>query len=298
MAHVLSLIADKAKTSLDHEFAERISRQLLGAGLDPAEPVWLAPGEALEFAFSGDPETAADIARTIIGTHPIDRAVTGRHRRRKKALVADMDSTVIGQECIDELADEFGVGPQVAAITERAMRGEIAFEQALRERVGLLKGMPVATAEEVLAKRITLTPGAGTLVATMAAAGAATVLVTGGFTLFADRIGRQLGFSRARANKLEIEGNRLTGRVAEPILGRQGKRAALEETAEGLGLDLADTLAIGDGANDLDMLARAGLGVAFHAKPKVRGEARVAIDHADLAAVLFLQGYRRDEFAG
>ena len=217
--------------------------------------------------------------------------------RRKRLFVADMDSTMIGQECIDELADYVGLKAHVAAITERAMRGEIAFEPALRERVALLKGLPVAIVEEVIAKRITLTPGARTLVATMRANGARTCLVSGGFTLFTGRIAAMIGFDEHRGNVLSIEDGKLAGRVEEPILGRDAKLAALIELRDRLGLSPQDTLAAGDGANDIPMIEAAGLGVAYRAKPKVADAAHARIDRGDLTALLYLQGYARAGFA-
>jgi phosphoserine phosphatase len=208
-----------------------------------------------------------------------------------------MDSTMIGQECIDELADYAGLKAHVAAITNRAMRGEIAFEPALRERVALLEGLSVSVIEEVLRDRIKLTPGARTLVKTMRANGARTCLVSGGFTLFTDRIAAMIGFDENRANSLTIvDGHKLAGTVAEPIFGRDGKRAALLDLRGELGLGKNDTMAIGDGANDIDMIAEAGLGIAYHAKPKVALAAPARIDHGDLTALLYVQGYRRDEF--
>ena len=217
--------------------------------------------------------------------------------RRKHLFVADMDSTMIGQECIDELADYVGLKAHVAAITERAMRGEIAFEPALRERVALLKGLPVAVVEEVIEKRITLTPGGRALVATMRRNGGTTCLVSGGFTLFTGRIARMIGFDENRGNTLVVEDDKLAGRVEEPILGREAKLATLVELRERLGLAPSDTLAAGDGANDLAMIEAAGLGVAYHAKPKVAEAAHARIDHGDLTALLYLQGYARADFA-
>ncbi len=218
--------------------------------------------------------------------------------RRKKLFVADMDSTAIGQECIDELAAELGLRDQVAAITTRAMRGEIAFAPALRERVALLSGLPTEIIGKVLSTRIAITPGAETLVATMRASGAYTTLVSGGFTVFVEPVARQIGFDESRANTLLSEGGRFTGRVAEPILGPDAKEGALTELQARLGLLPEETLAVGDGANDAGMIRRAGLGVAFHAKPALRAVADAAVDHADLTALLYLQGYRRDEFIG
>ncbi|HMJ28665.1 MAG TPA: phosphoserine phosphatase SerB, partial [Xanthobacteraceae bacterium] len=216
--------------------------------------------------------------------------------RRKKLLLADMDSTMIEQECIDELADYAGLKAHVARITERAMRGEIEFEPALRERVALLKGLPVSVVDEVLQKRITPTPGGRELVATMRAHGAYTCLISGGFTLFTGAVARMLGFQEHRANELIVQDGKLTGEVKEPILGRAAKLATLIELRESFDLDDIDTLAVGDGANDLDMIQVAGLGVACHAKPAVAAAAAARIDHGDLTALLYAQGYRRDEF--
>ncbi|MDP1907501.1 MAG: phosphoserine phosphatase SerB, partial [Hyphomicrobium sp.] len=218
---------------------------------------------------------------------------------RRRLLVADMESTIIEQECLDELADYAGMRERIAGITERAMRGEIAFEPALRERVALLEGLPVSVVEEVLRDRIRLTAGARILVATMRANGARTCLVSGGFTLFTDRVAAMIGFDEARANTLTlIDGHKLAGTVAEPIFGRDGKRAALLEMRQELGLAKEETMAIGDGANDLDMIVEAGLGVAYHAKPKVAAAAAARIDHGDLTALLYVQGYKREEFIG
>jgi phosphoserine phosphatase len=217
--------------------------------------------------------------------------------RRKRLLLADMDSTMIRQECIDELADMAGVGAQVAAITARAMNGEIGFEGALRERVGLLAGQPEAIIDRVLAERITAMPGGRTLVATMKAHGARAALVSGGFTAFTARVAVMLGFDEHRANRLLAEGGVLTGMVAEPILGREAKVAALHGITAAMGVTPADVLAIGDGANDLGMLGAAGMGVALHAKPAVQAQAALRVNHGDLTACLFLQGYTAAEFA-
>jgi phosphoserine phosphatase len=203
---------------------------------------------------------------------------------------------MIGQECIDELAGHVGMKAHVAAITERAMRGELQFEPALRERVALLKGLPEAVVDEVIADRITLTPGGRTLVATMRANGAYSCLVSGGFTLFTDRIAAMIGFDENRANRLLVEGGKLAGAVAEPILGSTAKLATLQELRARFALQDDSTLAVGDGANDLPMIEAAGLGVAYHGKPVVQQAARARIDHGDLTALLYMQGYRRDEF--
>src|SRR6266536_3571094 len=215
---------------------------------------------------------------------------------RKRLLVADMDSTMIGQECVDELADKVGLKSRIAAITERAMNGEIAFEPALRERVELLRGLPLTIIDDVLAERIRVSPGALALVHTMRAHGAYTCLVSGGFTLFTDRVAAMIGFHENRANRLIVAARRIEG-VEEPILGRDAKLAALLELSEKLKLARAQTLAVGDGANDLAMLEAAGLGVAYRARPKVAASARARIDHGDLPALLYIQGYRREEFA-
>jgi phosphoserine phosphatase len=260
---------------------------------------WLDEGFAADVRFSLDDETVGAVAtrlRQALEAQNIDVIVQPVAIRRKALLVADMDSTMIAQECLDELADLVGLRDHIAAITERAMRGEIEFEGALRERVALLAGLPLEAIARLADERIMPTPGAHTLVATMRAHGAYAVLVSGGFTLFADRVAERLGFDEARANQLEIRGAVLSGAILPPILGREGKRAVLEDLSAKLGLERAATLAIGDGANDLDMLQHAGLGVAFHAKPRVAAVAQARIDHADLTALLYAQGYRRADF--
>ena len=226
----------------------------------------------------------------------IDVVVQPAIARRKKLFLADMDSTMIGQECIDELADFAGLKAHVAGITERAMRGEIAFEPALRERVALLKGLPVGVVDEVLKQRITATPGGRELVMTMRAHGAYTCLISGGFSLFTNAVAAMIGFQENRANELKVAHGKLTGEVAEPILGRAAKLATLVELREAFDLDNLDTLVVGDGANDLGMIEAAGLGVAYHAKPAVAAAAAARIDHGDLTALLYAQGYRREEF--
>ncbi len=267
--------------------AERVCAAVEATG----ETVWLSPGRAFDIPFAGD----AAAARAALGDARCDVNVLPVAGRRKKLLVADMDSTIIACECLDELADMAGLKAPIAAITERAMRGEIAFEGALRERVALLKGLPLAALERTWRERVRLNPGARALTATMRRHGARTLLVSGGFTYFTSRVAAEAGFHDAQANTLRDDGTALTGTVAEPILGRAAKRLALEDEAAKLGIDPADTLAVGDGANDLDMVARAGLGVAYRAKPVLAEAAASRIDHGDLTALLYLQGYRDDE---
>ncbi|HEY1736804.1 MAG TPA: phosphoserine phosphatase SerB, partial [Methylovirgula sp.] len=234
--------------------------------------------------------------REECGAWPLDIVLQPIAHRRKKLFVADMDSTMIGQECIDELAEIGGLRSEIAVITERAMRGEIAFEPALRERIELLRGLPAESIAEVLAKRITLMPGATTLVRTLRAHGVYTALISGGFTQFTKEIAAKIGFDMHIGNVLGIKDGRLTGLIEEPVLGTSAKLDALEGLAAKRGVKLAETLAVGDGANDLAMLARAGLGVAFHAKPAVAAVAHARIDHCDLTAILYAQGYRAEEF--
>jgi phosphoserine phosphatase len=264
-------------------------------------PQWLDRGSAVDILFTpesgNDNRATADRIRRLLDGRPIDIVVQPVAHRRKRLLLADMDSTMIGQECIDELADVVGKKAHVAAITERAMRGEIEFAPALIERVALLKGLPASIIDTVIAERIVLTAGARTLVATMRANGAHSCLVSGGFTLFTTKIAAMIGFDEARANTLVVDTNgRLTGEVAAPILGRDAKLSTLVQLRHQFGLAKADTLVAGDGANDLAMIADAGLGVAYHAKPAVAAAAAARIDHGDLTALLYAQGYAREAF--
>jgi phosphoserine phosphatase len=258
----------------------------------------LASGAA-DIFFEADEAGAAAaktrLAATLAG-EKVDAIVQPAEGRRKRLLLADMDSTLIEQECVDELAARAGIGAHVAAITERAMRGELAFEPALRERVRLLARLPVTVIDEVLAKKITLTPGARVLVQTMRTAGAYTALVSGGFVQFTSAIAARLGLDEHRANQLVVRDGRLTGEVAEPIIGRDAKLATLRELTARHGLRQGETLAVGDGANDLAMLGAAGLGVAYRAKPAVAAAAHARVDHADLTALLYAQGFRKEEF--
>lgn len=257
---------------------------------------WLSPGKAFDVPFTGDPDAVKASLRELVRDEwLLDVNVVPAPNRRKKLLIADMDSTIIGCECIDELADHVGLKPKVAAITERAMRGELDFPSALRERVALLKGLKLEALAQVYAQRVRLNPGARELTATMRAHGARTILVSGGFTYFTQRVAEKAGFETQQGNRLGDDGNALTGRVEEPILGREAKLEALEREAARLGLSPSDALAVGDGANDLDMIGRAGLGVAYHAKPIVAVAAGASIAHGDLTGLLYLQGYREDE---
>ncbi len=265
---------------------------------------WLSPGEAWEGEFvTNEVGVSAELRKEVQFalnglTLDINIVTAEPQLRRNRLLVADMESTIIRQECLDELADFVGLRDRISEITARAMRGELDFEAAIKERVGLLKDMDAGKLEEVYAKRVTLMPGAGILLATMKANGAHCALVSGGFDFFAERICKRLGFDDFRANRLEIEGGKLTGKVMEPILGREAKLAALEGYKKEMGLQRALTMATGDGANDLAMIKAAGLGVAFRAKPVVAAEADASITHGDLTALLYLQGYTRDEFVG
>jgi phosphoserine phosphatase len=296
MSLVATLICNPTNPALDSTIVDGARAVLPSSG--PAK--WLFDEVAVDIPFtsSEDIGTIANRLRKARGDLPIDIVVQPEIARRKKLFLADMDSTMIEQECIDELADFAGLKAHVAAITERAMRGEIEFEPALRERVALLKGLAADVADEVLAGHITLTPGGRELVATMRAHGAYTCLISGGFTLFTNAIAAMIGFQENRGNELLVADGKLTGKVAEPILGRAAKLATLNELREAFDLDDLDTLVVGDGANDLGMIQKAGLGVAYHAKPAVAAAAHARIDFGDLTALLYAQGYRRDEFAG
>jgi phosphoserine phosphatase len=296
MSLVATLICNPANPALDSTVVDGARAVLPSPG--PAQ--WLFDEVAVDIPFDGSEDIGAIVTRlrAARGDLPIDIVVQPRLDRRKKLFLADMDSTMIGQECIDELADFAGLKAHVAVITERAMRGEMAFEPALRERVALLKGLPVGVIDEVLKTRISLTPGGRELVATMRAHGAYTCLISGGFTLFSNAVAAMIGFDENRANELKVEGGKLTGEVAEPIQGRAAKLATLIEQREAFDLDNLDTLVVGDGANDLGMIEAAGLGVAYHAKPAVAAAAAARIDHGDLTALLYAQGYRREEFVG
>ena len=294
-AFVLVLIARRGE---GRALAEAVGVVL--AATDPGEVTWLSRDEACEIAFDAPDFAAARAVRDPIavrlGALPIDVCVVPAEGRRKRLLVADMDSTIIEQECIDEMADMLGLKARIAAITERAMRGELQFEAALTERLTLLAGLSEGELQRVFDERVTLMPGARTLIATMRGAGAYTALVSGGFSFFTSRVAAAVGFDVNQANTLDVADGRLTGRVVGAILGREAKLAALEQYRVARGLKADETMAVGDGANDLAMIGAAGLGVAYRAKPLVAAEADAGITYGDLTALLFLQGYRRDEF--
>ncbi len=303
MSYVATLISPAARPAVTEALAARVAAKLPQARVGG----WLHPGVAIDIVFGDPPDrpgaTAGLLKKlsaelcSVIGAALVDVVLQPLDRRRKKLLVADMDSTMIGQECIDELADYAGLKDRVAAITARAMAGEIAFTPALRERVALLRGLPVSTIDQVIAERIRPNPGAAALVQTMRAHGAYTCVVTGGFTAFMAPLAATMGFDEYHANTLLTDAaGRLTGTVAEPVLGREAKRDTLLALRERLRLRREDTLAVGDGANDVPMIEAAGLGLAFHGKPVLREKAAACIDHGDLTALLYAQGYRREDF--
>jgi phosphoserine phosphatase len=298
MTHVATLICNPAAPVLDEPALARAAAACPAASV----PYWLEPGIAADLPFTAgadlDKRHMIDALRAALADLPVDIAVQPVAHRRKLLLLADMDSTMIGQECVDELADRVGLKPQVAAITERAMRGEIAFAPALRERVALLRNLPLSVVDEVMVGHITINRGGSTLVRTMRGHGAYTCLISGGFTLFAERVAGIIGFDESRANHLMVEGGLLTGEVAEPVLGADAKLATLRELVAQRGIAIDQTLAVGDGANDLAMIEAAGLGVAYRAKPVVAARADARIEHGDLTALLYLQGYAREEFVG
>lgn len=284
-------------THPDHPVLERVMAESLRNAWGGGDAVWLDPGVAAEFPLATMPANRWEVWQAMQGLG-VDLVIQSAGGRKKRLLIADMDSTMIEQECIDELADAAGVGALVAAITTRAMNGELDFEAALKERVGLLKGLPTAAIATVLQDRITLTSGGPTLLATMKANGAYTALVSGGFTAFTGKIADRLGFDENRANTLLTSNGHLTGEVAHPILGKAAKVAALQQISARLGITPAEALAVGDGANDLGMLSAAGTGVALHAKPMVAAQCEVRVNHGDLTSLLYLQGYAREEFVG
>ena len=292
MSLVATLISSPEAAVLTRDVADSATRALRARA-----PRWLADGIACDIDLPEDAdatEAEARLREALAGL-PLDVAVQPAEGRRKRILIADMDSTMIDQECIDELAAEVGLKDHVSAITRRAMNGEIAFEPALRERVALLKGLPLSVIDKVIAERITLASGGPQLVATMRRHGAWAALVSGGFTLFTGPVAQRLGFDEHQSNTLVAEGGILAGTVADPVLGREAKAEALTAIAARFGVTPADAVAVGDGANDLAMIGLAGMGVALHAKPTVAAQARFRIDHGDLTALLYLQGYSAGE---
>ena len=282
-------------THPDRPVLERATVESLRNAWGGGDAVWLDPGVAAEFPLESMPANRWEVWEALQSLR-VDLIIQPAEGRRKRLLLADMDSTMIEQECIDELADEAGVGAHVAAITARAMNGELEFEAALKERVGLLKGLPASVIDHVIRDRITLMSGGTVLLSTMKAHGAHSALVSGGFTAFTAQIADVLGFDENRANTLMMEDGLLTGEVALPILGKQAKVDALQEICARLGITPAQVLAVGDGANDLGMLGLAGTGVALHTKPSVAAQCACRVNHGDLTALLYMQGYAREEF--
>lgn len=294
-AHALVFVASPEDKPAYREALLMLGRVALSRKLPP--PRVLSGWESAEWIYDSVDGELRQEAAAAVAEIPVDWALTPVEGRRKRLLIADMDSTIINVECLDELADFAGIKAEIAAITERAMKGELEFEPALRERVGKLKGLATAALQRTYDERVRLNPGAATLVRTMAKHGARCVLVSGGFTFFTSRVAEAASFHAHRANVLLDDGATLTGAVREPILGRAAKLEALQSEAQGLGVAVQDALAIGDGANDLDMIKAAGLGIAYRAKPLVAAEADAKIDHMSLEAALFFQGYTRAEFA-
>ncbi len=289
--YAVTLLTDPKNPALDLTTVEALRSAWGGGALR-----WLSMGDAAEFLLEVVPSNLWDVWAGLQG-QGIDMIVQPVENRRKKMLLADMDSTMIQQECIDELADVAGVGEHVKAITAKAMNGELDFEGALKERVGLLKGLPESVIQRVIDERITFMPGGCALLATMKRDGAYCALVSGGFTAFTGYVSQTLGFHENRANTLLIEDGKLTGAPGMPILGREAKVQALKDITARLGLAHDDVMAVGDGANDLGMLGLAGAGVALHAKPSVAAECDIRINHGDLTALLYIQGYAKSEFA-
>lgn len=296
MDNVLTLIANPAEATLDDSTVLSVREALDALHVETASADWLAAGQAVDLSL-GDVDTYAveSCVRQTLSDAPIDIIVQKAYRRRKKLLIADMDSTIVIGETLDELAAYAGLKDEISAITQRAMRGELDFAAALYERVAMLQGLDESYLHEAMAQ-VELSPGARTLVSTMRAHGANTALISGGFSFFTDQVRQQVGFHTSLGNQLQITDGKLTGKVIPPIIDKDTKLNMLIDTAEQLGLGMSDTMAIGDGANDVPMLSAAGTGVAYHAHPVAREAARARLNHTDLTGALFVQGYRLEEF--
>ena len=297
MPYVLSLIADPKKSPLLKKQVNTVCKLADELGAELQTGKWMSPEQAWMVEIGACPDGTLANLRHTTSSWAVDLNIVPAENLKKKMLIADMDSTMIEQECIDELAEAAGAGDVVRAITRRAMNGELEFEDALRERVSALKDLPSGIIEDVIATRISFMSGGQALIATMRQQGAYCALISGGFTHFTSYVASSLGFHEHQANELLIENDRLTGKVGEPILGRDAKVAALKRIADKLNIEPSLALAVGDGANDVPMLQTAGMGVALHAKPVVKADVPVQVDHGDLTALLFLQGISRDEFA-
>lgn len=293
-SHALIFVAPPDNKPAYREALLMLGRVALSRKLPP--PQVLSGWQSAQWIYPSVDGELRQEAAAAVAELPVDWALVPVAARRKKLLIADMDSTIINVECLDELADYAGLKAEIAAITDRAMRGELEFEPALRERVSRLKGLSLDALQRTYDERVRLNPGARTLVRTMAAHGARCVLVSGGFTFFTSRVAEAAGFDAQRANTLLDDGAALTGQVQEPVLGRAAKLSALHDEARALNVGAGQTLAIGDGANDLDMIKAAGLGIAYRAKPLVAAEAAARIDHTSLEAALFFQGYAQGDF--
>lgn len=296
MQQVLTLVAGTEFAGLDNSILDRLQSALKAIGAHPGKERWLAPRIAVDIPFTGIAwQDAEAVARASLGPAPVDLVAQPEEGRRKRLLLADMDSTIVGIETLDELADFADIKDKVARITERSMRGELDFVKALEERVAMLEGLSESALERTYA-RVFLVPGARTLVQTVRKHGAFTALISGGFRFFTSRVRELVGFDYDEANTLEVKDSHLTGRVIPPIVNRDGKFNALKRLSEEHGIPMEATLAVGDGANDLQMIRAAGLGVAFHGKPAVAAAARARINHGDLTALLYFQGYAVEEF--
>ena len=295
MNYVLTLIADPARPVLDPSIAAKVAEALGSAGFHTGEPDFLAPGIACDIPIQGQgPKGAEAMARQAVGSTSLDIAVQLQHGRKKKLLACDMDATLIENEIVDEIAAVAGLRDQIAPITARSVAGDIDFLTSLKERVALLKGLPMARYLEAK-NAIRFVPGGKSLIATMRANGAHTMIISGGFRAFTSSVRDALGMDEDAANDVEITGGALTGKLVSPVVGREQKAEILRRAALRLGLDISETMAVGDGANDAGMIAASGLGVAFRAKPTLKSVAAAVIDHGDLTALLYLQGYRREE---